>query len=89
MIVFGLPVALNHYFNIDVFSDKVHVFDLFELNNYLNASTSLDASIVELDAYMQRKFFDTFNINYQNFKNNCIIFELLLTVSGTILFRIS
>lgn len=82
VIVFGIPVALNHYLNVDVFSEHFQLSKLFALNTYLNASTNLDPSIVEMDDYMQTTFFDTLKADYQNVKNNFIIFELLLTVSA-------
>lgn len=83
VMIFGLPIVLNHYFNIDIFSQNFHLSNLFVLNNYLNTSIdSIDLSIVELDDLMQANYFDTIRMDFRNFKNNCIIFEILLTVSG-------
>ena len=82
VIVFGIPLALNHYFGIDVYDRHFHASSLFDLNNYLNASARLDPVVVDMDYYMQVEFFDALKVNYQKLKNNCIIFELLLTATA-------
>lgn len=82
VIVFGIPIALGHYFSLDIYDQHFHILTLFDLNNYLNSTGQVDASIAAMDQYMQTEFFDAVNVNYSNFKNNCIIFELLLTVSA-------
>lgn len=84
VIVFGLPIALNHFYNMDIFDDQFKVSELFQLANYLNASTKLDKVMVETDEYMQIKYFTPIKMNYQNVKNNFVIFELLLTVAAFI-----
>ena len=82
VMLFGLPVLLNHYFNIDMNNQDFQFIDLFSFDCYLNASAKLDPIILEMDYYMQTNYFDSIKMNYSNVKNDCIIFMILLTVSA-------
>lgn len=82
VVLFGIPLALNHYFNIDIYDSDFQIYDLFDYNNYLNSSKKVDPAIIAMDEYMQTEYFDSIKMNYQNVKNNCLIFEILLTASA-------